>query len=168
MDWNKTLNEIDKLWHEKCAQQWKIIISVVCMTLLINGYSEGYGTDTPWWTHIIYIMCHANVFHLAGNLLCLWLMKGRLHMPEAMTIAIAASFLPSVTPEGSVTLGLSGVLFAIVGIKWGKACRFTGMLKYCLPAVIITALFPNVNWVIHAYTLFLGYAYGWAYKKLWR
>jgi hypothetical protein len=74
-----------------------------------------------------------------------------------------------------VTLGFSGVLFAIVGTKWGlyigewsrqgatpMVRKYAGqfMMKI-LPFAIVGTIIPHVNWCLHTYCLLAGFAYGW-------
>lgn len=141
----------------------KAIITLLCIDMWIWDVQIGYSDGSQWWTHIIYMLCHANIFHLAGNLLCLMLMRPKLHAPAATLIAIAATFLPSMTDYE--TIGLSGMLFAMSGIKWGQYGNVRGMMKYCVIITAITILIPNVNWCIHLYCAMIGCAYGWTKNK---
>ena len=86
------------------------------------------------------------------------MLRCSLHIIPAYIIATAASFLPCCIMEP--TSGISGVLFAIVGISWGKVGKFKEMAKKCLPFIIICIFIPHVNAFIHLYCLLLGYAYG--------
>jgi hypothetical protein len=57
-------------------------------------------------------------------------------------------------------MGLSGVLFAIVGISWGKVCRFRDMFWKNRWFLIIPVFIPHVNAFIHVYCLVAGYVAG--------
>jgi hypothetical protein len=57
-------------------------------------------------------------------------------------------------------MGFSGIIFAMVGIAWGKAHRFREMLTKNFWFLIIPAFIPHVNFLIHLYCLLLGYLYG--------
>ena len=111
--------------------------------------------------HFLSLFSHANIFHLLGNLLCLWLMKCRFRLPQALAISFVCSFLPQWSLWGGTELacGFSSVLFAVAGMAWGEAGRFRDMVKKCVLPLIIVGLFPNVNIFIHLYALLLGYAY---------
>ena len=63
-------------------------------------------------------------------------------------------------------MGFSGVLFAIVGISWGKVHRFRDMLTKNIWFLIIPAFIPHINFLIHLYCLLLGYLYGHLYQRL--
>ena len=114
-----------------------------------------------WLLHGASLFSHANIFHLLGNLLCLWLMKCRFRLPQALAISFVCSFLPQWSLWGGTELacGFSSVLFAVAGMAWGEAGRFKDMIKKCVLPLVIVGLFPNVNIFIHLYALLLGYAY---------
>ena len=118
--------------------------------------------------HFLSLFSHANIFHLLGNLLCLWLMKCRLRLPQTLAIAFVCSFLPQWSLWGSTNLacGFSAVLFAAAGMAWGEAGRFKDMIKKCVLPLVIVGLFPNVNIFIHLYALLLGYAYSYVSRFL--
>ena len=135
----------------------------------------GYGSSGTIWEHFFYPMSHVNVWHLAGNLWALWYLKGRLYMRESYVIAVLCSFLPVIpgmwdmTPsaEPIVTAGFSGVLCAVIGIKWGLWCssrkNLTAYWTFCkkvLPFVAVGMFIPHVNWCIHLYCLLAGLLYG--------
>ena len=148
------------------------------------------GTVWEWlWPHVAYMFSHANFWHLAGNIFVLWLIQGRLYLWRAVAIAVVCSFLPGVGSIWEIwnnepvptTVGFSGVLFAIFGIKWGFWCvgQHKGKVsrkgrildeqrteispervkKFCLkvlPFAMIGFFVPNLNWTIHLYCLTAG------------
>ena len=80
-------------------------------------------------------------------------------------LAVLCSFLPCpLLPlygeSAAFTMGFSGVLFAMVGISWGKVGRFREMLRRNKWYLIIPAFLPHVNFLIHIYCLLAGYLYG--------
>lgn len=136
------------------------------------GDADGHGTV---WGHVLWPLSHANVWHLMGNLWVLWWMKGgRLRIREAYVTAVLCSFLPVVpgvwdfaAAEPLRTVGFSGVLCAMIGMKWGewiKGCNNVAAYRtFCvkvLPFVAMGFLIPHVNWSIHLYCLLAGGAYG--------
>lgn len=119
--------------------------------------------------HLLAIITHANIWHLLGNLFVLWLMRSPLHLLPAFIIAYVCSFYPTwglLWPIGE-TVGFSGVLFAIVGIKWGRYCRqaafrhlaYADFCMKILPFAVVGILIPNVNWCLHLYCLLAAFAY---------
>ena len=80
------------------------------------------------------------------------------HIFVSFSIAILCSFVPCFASEP--TMGFSGVLFAMVGISWGKVHRFKDMVRRNKWILFIPAFFPHVNFLIHLYCLMAGYLYG--------
>ena len=141
------------------------------------GGTDGNSVGTIW-EHVLWPLSHANVWHLAGNLYFLWVMKGRLNLRECYLVAVVCSFLPvlpglwEILPfddsQGVVaTCGFSGVLCAVVGVKWGEWIKshysitaYWTFAKRVLPFVAVGFLIPHVNWSIHLYCLLAGLTYG--------
>lgn len=149
---------------------------VVCyLAVPAIGYTPAGGTI---WEHILWPLSHANVWHLAGNLWVLWWLKGRIYLRESYVIAVLCSFLPAmpglwdILPIGEATdtmatCGFSGVLCAMIGVKWGTWIKsgnsieaYGTFCKRVLPFVMLGFLIPHVNWSIHFYCLIAGVAYG--------
>ena len=157
---------------EKCAVT---LVLVACWLFLPSvGYTNGDTENIK--VHLLYVVSHANVWHLAANLLCLWLIRRKLYLYSSLVIAFLASLIPAFSIYGDmgVTLGFSGVLFAIVGIKWGvycRICRQTHIAQWknalsqfvirIVPFALLGIIIPHVNWCLHTYCLLAGFAYGW-------
>ena len=152
----------------------KIVKLVVCF-LLVGSYfflpKYGFtafngsvcGHDIA--THFIYPFSHANIWHLSANILCLWLLRCQPHIFATYVCSALCSFLPCpLLPlygePADATMGFSGVLFAMVGVSWGKIHRFKDMVLRNKWILIIPAFLPHVNFLIHIYCLFAGYLYG--------
>ena len=154
----------------------KIVVTLVLVAWYFLMPQKGYTADTEDPAHITYILCHANIWHLAGNVFVLWMMKGRLHIASSITIAILCSYIPvigtiwdSFVFDGE-TMGFSGVIFAIAGIQWGwyifdsygekrKKAEKTFLTKV-LPFAFVGILIPHINWCIHLYCMMSGFIYG--------
>lgn len=122
-------------------------------------------------SHLTYPLSHANIFHLAANCLCLFLLRCPLSLPVTYTIAVLSSFLPSFAFSSfhislstfpfplstEPTMGFSGVIFAMVGMSWGRVHRFREMLSRNKWFLIIPAFIPHINALLHLYCLLLGY-----------
>lgn len=136
-------------------------ITITFLLAVCYLFLPKYGFVSPGgslWEHLLYPVCHANIFHLLCNLLCLWMLRCPLYLPLTIPIALICSFLPCISTEP--TMGFSGVLFAIVGVSWGRSHKFLRMCKYNLPIILITLLIPNVNALIHLYCMMAGYLAG--------
>lgn len=148
-----------------------LIMVIWWLFLPMTGYCQGDMDNL--WPHAAYIFSHANFWHLAGNLFVLWIMRGRLYLLQSLLIAFVASFIPAFSIYGDLgmTLGFSGVLFAMGGIKWGVYCTkrygryFSTSAMYdfgrkALPFALIGIVIPHLNWCLHLYALVFGYIYG--------
>jgi membrane associated rhomboid family serine protease len=171
------------------------VVGTVPMGIEGSGNAAAYAEGWQWMvaSHVLYMVSHANFWHLAGNLFVLWMIPNRLYMLEAVIIAFVTSWLPGVgsiwevlsgEPIGT-TVGFSGVLFAIFGIKWGVYCvgQHKGRISrkgrvmdeqrtaisakrlkmFCvrvLPFALIGFLVPHLNWTIHLYCLTAGLLVG--------
>lgn len=155
------------------------MIEKICLTLIMvvwwmllptTGYTAGNGLI---WPHLAYMWSHANIWHLAGNLVVLWIMRRQLYLLPSLSIAFVTSYIPafSVWGELGMTLGFSGALFAIGGIKWGvycsrrygrhfSACALDDFVLKALPFALVGILVPHLNWCLHLYALIFGYIYG--------
>lgn len=168
----------------------KVLVTVLLVVWWIGmpeiGYrpvGEATGTVAGTiWEHLLWPLSHANVWHLAGNVWVLWLMKGRLYMRESYLMAVLCSLLPVVPGVWELfsagkplnTVGFSGVLCASIGVRWGEWVGVTlresaghggfgaywTFAKRVLPFVAVGALIPHVNWSIHLYCLLAGFLYG--------
>jgi len=138
---------------------------------LLTPNSSLLTANSSLLTHFLYPFSHANIWHLLANCLCLFMLRCPLHIIITYLIAVLCSFLPCPlfidmllnSPLGEtegVTMGFSGVLFAIVGISWGKVGRFREMLSKNIWFLIIPAFIPHINFLIHLYCLLAGYAAG--------
>ena len=145
----------------------KVIVSVVLVVSYFAmpqfAFGGGCGDTATYWTgHVLYPLSHANVWHLAANVLCLWMIPCGLHLGSSYLVAVACSFLPCFI--GEPTCGFSGVLFAIVGMSWGRVRRFREMLWRNKWFLVIPMLIPHVNAMLHVYCLMAGYAVGYCWR----
>ena len=109
-------------------------------------------------TNLFFPFVHANIFHLLCNILCLWQMTALKRMlPIGFIISLACSYLPESAFD---IMGCSGVIFAIIGYKFGEVAMFRKMIKSYALFFIITAFIPNVAVLFHLYCLIVAYLLG--------
>ena len=160
----------------------KAVVSYVLVVWYLFATQTGYGVgDMSPWHHLLSMVSHAGLWHLAGNLFVVWIIRNRMYLLASLAIAFVATFMPVVGllwPMDGVTMGFSGVIFAVFGVKWGiycqsfwpggKAIMREAMWEFCCKAVpfaLVGALIPHVNWCLHLYCLLGGFAYGrWRWK----
>ena len=148
----------------------KLVFSFILVGsyFLLPKYGFTFPPSFHLPSHFLYPLSHANIFHLAANVLCLFMLRCKPHFLATYAIAVLCSFLPSPqlsslilhpSSEPEMTYGFSGVLFAMVGIAWGRVGRFREMFSRNKWFLIIPAFIPHINFLIHLYCLLLGYAY---------
>ena len=146
----------------------KLIVSVVLAVWYFAGPQYGFGgcrqeVTTECTGHLLYPLSHANVWHLMANVLCLWMIPSDLHLTISFLLAVLCSFLPCFMSEP--TCGFSGVLFAIVGMSWGRVHRFRDMLWRNKWWLIVPIFIPHVNALQHVYCLLAGWLIGRCFGK---
>lgn len=146
--------------------QEKHIVALIVGICYFVFPATGYGTGTPLINHLLFPLSHGNIFHILGNLLCLLLLKGELFLVPASMINFVCSYLPvwSIYGKITTTMGMSGILFAIVGIKYGKYGSLKTFCKNVCPFAFGMIVLPHINWCIHAYCAMAGYIYGYIWK----
>lgn len=132
----------------------------ICAILLLSYLLlPKYGfTSVMDSGHFLYPLSHANIWHLLANLLCLWMIKADMHLLTCYVIAVLCSFIPCFVSEP--TMGFSGILFAMVGISWGRVHRLKDMVWRNKWFLIIPIFIPHVNAFIHLYCMIGGYLFG--------
>lgn len=94
------------------------IILILVLTYLLpvkHGYILG-----STWEHFVYIFFHANIFHLAGNCYCTWLILKNNNSKTLIplyTLSVLASFIAY---NNLPTIGFSAPLFVALGINFHK------------------------------------------------
>lgn len=147
----------------------KVVVSVILVVwhFAMPQYSfGGWGVHPECgtiWEHLLYPLSHANIWHLAANVLCLWMIPCDLHLLAATFLSVLCSFLPCFISEA--TCGFSGVLFAIVGMSWGRVHRFKDMIWRNKWFLIIPVFLPHVNALLHVYCLVAGWLWGCQFDK---
>lgn len=150
-----------------------IILYVLVLALAFFNFNPdwGYMSGSPWWTHLTFHFAHGNIFHLAANLLVVFLLlpyqsyksyksypSHKSHhwllWPISYLIATACSFLIS-TPKP--TVGLSGILFAYYGIIFLKDGPKWKPLLQTIIYMAVSCIFASRMAVdLHFICLFMG------------
>lgn len=139
-----------------------IILYLLVLAIAFFNFNPdwGYMSGSAWWTHLTFHFAHANVFHLAANLLVLFLLlpfngsNNWWHWPLCYLVATASSFIIS-TPKP--TVGLSGILFAYYGIIFLKDGPQWKPLLHTIVYMAVSCLFAQRMAIgLHCICLFGG------------
>ena len=152
-----------------------IFLSLAALVAYLLGMHTEAGGDSPLWHAFTYQICHCNVWHLIGNLYCAWYIAasnyrvGYRRCIIAYAISLGAVF-------GPPTQGLSGILYALVGMLSWQASRIRGYHLIMLAFLSLGLLFPHcINIVLHLFCYLGGVGiemlfFPWRerLKKYWR
>lgn len=143
-----------------------IILYVLLIACALFGFDTKWGVHlgSPWWTHLAFHFAHGNIFHLAGNLLAVWLYckSGKVDIllwVEAFAVATLLSFL---YPFTKPLLGFSGIVFVVLGVFLPRLWHNRSVRLSMLTLAVLSALslffhqLPAV--VFHALCLAAGIA----------
>lgn len=149
----------------------KLLVTVTCAVWLFfpletfNGWGGLRG-------HLLYGFSHANVFHCAANLLCMWLIRFRIRWVACYALSVLCSYIPcAVWDWGSIsfvaepTCGLSGLLICAVGMEWGRYGMLLKMMRHVGLPLVVFGLVPHVNMLLHLWCLMAGWMYGFLFAE---
>jgi len=160
--------------NKEGVKKYTVMAVLVLWYILMPQTGYESSPDGNALEHAMSILSHANIWHLAANLFALWLVRNRMYLLPSLAIAFIMSFLPvwGIWQIG-ITMGFSGVLFAVFGIKWGVYCQDSAdksplcgyeanwrFVTRVLPFAVCGILIPHINWCIHTYCLLAGFVYG--------
>ncbi len=133
----------------------------VAFTLMVLGFAlqmaldfhPGY-TDASLLPHMTFAFFHANVFHLAANMMTLHLLQPSCrNLLAAYAISFATSFL-AIAPLP--TMGFSGILYVLIGIRTNLFTgRFSFWKGWFVMFLFAGIAMPNVNGLLHLFC-FIG------------
>lgn len=175
------------IWKRMTRIDQTIIEKTIVTLLLCGWYVEGqqvgyHQGDMSPLLHLQAMVSHANIWHLAGNLFVIYLLR-RLYIVPAVLLAFVASYIPTVGTLWDLlgccdaaidgTMGFSGAIFAMLGIMWGRhfveyagkdrfygCCVIEAFCKNMLPWALIGFFIPHICWELHFYSLVLGVIWG--------
>ena len=135
--------------------------------------------DGRWWTLLSANLLHANPIHLVLNLVALAILGvllerevGWLRFGVVCVVSgVAAMGLAVLIQPGSVTVGISGVVFAISAwavMRDTHRTRTLGVVAWAtLPiGLIYTFLTPGISIGAHVGGLLAGLAFGYAFERV--
>jgi membrane associated rhomboid family serine protease len=144
----------------------KIAFVAMAVAMVVGGFRTGWGvcSDSPWWTHLAFHFAHGNIFHLAGNLLAVWLYckSGKVSVALWVEAFAIATLLSIPYPFQAPLLGFSGIVFVVLGVFlpriWKSRSVRISMLILAV-ASIVSLLFHQLPAVLfHTLCLAAGIA----------
>lgn len=138
------------------------LILLLCYMLPLSASVVGYSSTLPLWKHLTYPLFHAGALHLIGNCYSLYCVsKTRFLQPftlytTAYIIAVIASFF---CISNNPTIGASGVVFAIVGMRLCKNATRTSWI-IVTSAILIGYLSSAINSNLHLFSFIGGFLAG--------
>lgn len=178
----------------------KAVVSLLLVAFYLFLPTFGYGGGPQHCCgiegHLLYSFCHGNVWHLVGNIACIWAIRGRFWWGFDYLIAVAVSFLPSLCHLS--VCGASCAVFAEVGRRFGgmsvrgaaleapgkgrKPCgnaqgttagtmktavKAMGRMAKCVwPAFVIGAVVPGIAVMPHLWALMGGFFAVFGWKRM--
>lgn len=129
----------------------------------IPNETVGIAGGCGWYCHFTYQFFHASWLHLAVNcwaLLCLVFyyetpMKD-LAIAFVSSASVPTSLIPS--PEGVVTIGVSGVVFALMGMLAFSVRRRVFYNAWIIGFIVLGFFFKSCNSWLHLYCYAAGFA----------
>lgn len=139
------------------------MMALMCIAMLMEspGIEDVYlASGVPWWHRVTYMFGHANIVHLGVNVwsllyivflfrVGLWMLL--LGMLSASLVPIAFVSVP--------TVGLSGVIFFLLGSITSAVRGKPRYLANNLVLIIFGSFLPNIAWGIHLWCFGCGILY---------
>lgn len=130
-----------------------LIAAMAAMTLMLEPGQMAASTTSPWWTHLVAPLMHANLFHLAANAYALHLLKpSRWELALSIPAALAATF------ANQPSVGLSGLVYAVAACRVASKAATARQTAAFLAASILLNIVPGVAWAVHASAFATAYA----------
>lgn len=132
-----------------------VVVASVCILFVVTGTDFAFTRETGFVNAMLYHFSHANIFHLAANLVALFMFRPRwLTCVYGYLASSVAAVLPYAWVAGEATCGLSGFVFACWARRyWSFKIKPFYIFGICL----ISAFIPHVNWRIHLYSFILAF-----------
>lgn len=134
---------------------------LLALCMFGDSISNGASSHSPLANHLTCHFFHANLFHLAANALCLFLMrpypKQLLH---AYPIAVLSTFCSDIP-----TVGISAIIYAYIGLNiiYWRLSNYD-LLTFII-ANIITIFIPNIATTMHMVSFFVGLICAMLYRR---
>ena len=137
-----------------------LVLAVPAVVVFFIGkdfrLSLAFGYGAAWYTFFLYHFSHANLFHLAANMVALFEFKPRWNTVLVGYICSTLSaFLLGLMPMDIMTCGMSGLIMACIARKYAS---WKWKIWKILVINLVLAFIPNFDWRIHLLSFFMSYA----------
>ena len=157
---------MDKAQNTYSKHVVPFILAAFSIVFYLFGFHIQAGSSEGIIGSTLYQFCHVSIWHLLGNLIALQSITASPFRTPSWTW-VAAYFVSVVVPCGSPTEGLSGLLYAEMGILSWQALYKWKFHAWCIGFMAICFLFPNaINAWIHVWCYAGGVLIGLV--ALWR
>lgn len=130
-----------------------LIGMLLCLLLFSSdSHLHAASVTSPLFTHFTCHFFHANIFHLAGNVLCLSILRpSPAFLLRAFPVAVAATWFTDVP-----SIGFSAVLYAYMGLNaLGWRIGAKDWLIF-ITANLLTAFLPGIAFTLHLMAFSFG------------
>lgn len=154
-----------------------LIVAVFFVVYALWGRELGFSDSSPGWTHLTYMFQHASIIHLLLNsfvFVSAFRVMEKFVRPVKLflviyTIAFLASFAAM---EDRVTVGSSGMIYALVGMEtviviFNNATVKQKRLFFFSIAIMLIASFLNAgsSFMVHIVCFVFGALY-WIVRRV--
>ena len=142
-----------------------LVLTVVVLTALclpIDVKAVGLSRGCTLWQRMGYISLHGSILHALVNLWCLLSLCFNRNIPLwqfVTSYAIAVSYPTFLMGDGT-TVGLSGMIFALLGMISLASSRWHVNVAFCMVIIGFGYLLPNIDASLHLYCYIAGLAVG--------
>lgn len=137
----------------------QILLSAFCLAVFLLGCECKLGLDTAG--RFLYPFCHVNVYHLLANLWVLFIVARSDFKDYWYNYIIAYAICITAPASGVLTMGLSGLVYALLGqLSWQALYKWK-YHAYTLAFISLGLLFPTkINNLLHIYCYAMGVGAG--------
>ena len=145
-------------WLIKAIPSFALAVPAVVVFAIGKDFrlSLAFGYGTAWYTFLLYHFSHANLFHLAANMVALFEFAPRWQTVFVGYICSTLSaFLLGLLPMDITTCGMSGLIMACIARKY---VSWHWKIWKIVAVNIVLAFIPNFDWRIHLLSFFMSYS----------
>ena len=137
-----------------------IWIATLSIVFFCFGIHIQAGSTEGIIGRVFYLFCHVNIFHLAGNLIALHSISASAFRTD-WKVFLTSYIISIAVPCSAPTEGMSGLLYAAMGILSWQALYKWKFHLWCIGFMALCFFFPQINAMIHVWCYALGIAIGY-------